>query len=301
MQKPLFHNLLLVLAFYCTGFLAQNSLDVNIPEKISAYSVHTLVISISKGDISSFSKYQIDVPENIIMKEGNGEGGHFSFEGRRAKYVWVECPKANTFTLSMILLAGDVKGKGNFEHVFYYIDGDAKKNISDAPMEVDFTEGTMNDTYRKALENKITKPSDVKAPVTVTAQLGTEASISQTKKLPEAPDKKSIPVTLSGTTSASGGDNNQPSYTQPNSSNTTPVSLSENREYRIQIGSFASKPQLSKYANLGKLSLIEENGSFKLMVGSYYNKDEALKKMEELKAKGHQGFIVSFINGVKVK
>jgi len=47
--------------------------------------------------------------------------------------------------------------------------------------------------------------------------------------------------------------------------------------------------------------VIEENGKFKLLVGAYPTKEEAVKKMEELKTQGHPGFVVLLINGVKAK
>lgn len=282
--------------------VAQNSIDVQIPEKLQAYSVHTLEIVIKKGAVSSFSKYQLDVPAQIIIREINGQGGNFSFDGKRAKYVWVECPKEDEFKVSFQMLVGDVKEKGVFEHRFYYIDGEVKKDISDAPMEVEFLAGTMNENYKKALENKLpaagniisNDPAPSKVPSTSTTN-----SVIVAKDI--QPEKTNISVPISGTVNLSGSSQTLTSVSQPNSSNTTPVSLSENREYRVQIGSFGSKPNFSKYPNLGKLSVIEENGVFKLMVGSYYSKEEAVKKMEELKTKGHQGFIVSFVNGVKVK
>lgn len=299
--------LLAVILLKSTGARAQYSLNHNIPEKLSAFSVHTVEIIIKKGPLASFSKYQIDVPENIIMKEGIGLEGNFSFDGKRAKYVWVDCPKTDEFTISMIMIVGDMKNKATFEHKFYYIDGEQKKEISDAPIEIEFTDGAVNEVYKNALAEKKLQPALSSTPAlneSLALQKGEPAKLVIEKKLPEpSPMKTTISTPVAGTVNLNSTEIsiNQVSTSQPNSSNTTPISLSENREYRIQIGSFASKPSLSKYSNLGKLSMIEENGAYKLMVGSYYQKEDALKKMEELKTKGHSGFIVSFLNGVKVK
>lgn len=246
----------------------------------------------------------MDVPDNIIIKELNGMGGNFSFDGKRAKYVWVDCPKEDEFKISFLMLAGDVKGKGIFEHRFYYIDGDLKKDIADAPMEVDFLPGTMNENYKKILGNKFQTAVN-KVPSILIAPKNSQESAVTRSISPQVsqtlPDKPYISIPLAGTINLSSGSQTVTSVSQPNSSNTTPVSLSENREYRIQIGSFSAKPNFSKYPDLGKLSVIEENGVFKLMVGGYFTREEAVKKMEELKKKGHSGFIVSFVNGVKVK
>ncbi len=52
------------------GITGQNSIDAAIPDKLAAYSTHTVEITIKKGPISSFSKYQLDVPINVTVKEG---------------------------------------------------------------------------------------------------------------------------------------------------------------------------------------------------------------------------------------
>lgn len=269
-------KLLYTLAFSAlfTVFSSQNSIDANIPDKLAAYSTHTIEITIKKGPISSFSKYQLDVPVNVTISEGISKDGHFSFENRRAKLVWVDSPKQDEFTVTMILSVGNATGQATFEHRYYYIDGDAKKEISDGPMYVEFIPGTPPaKTPTVAPVNEEPKKVNIVVPAAVVA----------------AANSTSVPASTIVST------------TVPNSSNTTPVSIPEVKEYKVQIASMATKPNLNKYSNLGKITVIEENGMYKVLAGGYKTKEEAVKRMEELKTLGHPGFVVCFVNGVKVK
>ncbi len=281
-------TLVLATASFCIS--SQNTLDANMPEKLATFSTHTLEITINKGPISSFSKYQLDVPDNVTVKEGTSQNGHFSFDGKRAKLVWVESPKTGEFTVSMVLIIGNASGKGNFEHRYYYIDGETKKEISDASMEVEFISGTATADYNLALNppKDPVKPSNVNTP-----------TITPPKN--EEPKKVSISIPPSNPVTTTAPTPTLTSSTLPNSSNTTPVSIPEVKEYKIQIGSFSSKPNFSKYGNIGKLSVIQENGVYKLMAGSFKTKEEAVKRMEELKTQGYPGFVVLFVNGEKAK
>jgi hypothetical protein len=272
-----------------------NSIDANIPDKLAAYSTHTIEIVIKKGPNSSFSKYQLECPPNVTIKEGISKDGNFSFERQIAKYVWVESPKTDEFTVTMIMEVGNASGQAMFQHRYYYIDGETRKEISDGPMHVDFTPGN-------PIANTPTKTVEPQKTATV-ASTPSVASIPQTTTQPvakEEPKKVNITIPVSTPTNTTATSNTVVSTTQPNSSNTTPQGI-EIKEYKVQIGSFDAKPSLAKYSNLGRLTVIEENGKFKLLVGAYLTKEEAVKKMEELKTQGHPGFVVLLINGVKAK
>jgi cell division protein FtsN len=155
-------------------------------------------------------------------------------------------------------------------------------------MHVDFTPGTPSKTEVKTEPVKTNTVASTPAATQPTAVTKTEE-----------PKKTNITIPVSTPTTAVVS-NTTPSTTQPNSSNTTPSSV-DVKEYKIQIGSFASKPSLAKYSNIGKVTVIEENGGYKVLAGSYPTKEEAVKRMEELKNQGFPGFVVCFINGVKAK
>lgn len=273
-----------------------NTIDANIPDKLAAYSTHTIDITIKKGQNSSFSKYQLEVPVNVTIKEGISKDGNFSFEKQIAKLVWVESPKTDEFTVTMIMEVGNTSGQAMFEHRYYYIDGETRKEISDGPMHVEFTPGTPRD--KTIAETKLIEPAKTNSTIstpTVASKTPT-TSIAKT----EEPKKVNITIPVSKTITPTSTVVPVALPTPTNSSNTTPQSI-EVKEYKVQIGSFGAKPSMAKYSNIGKVTIVEEAGIFKVLAGSFPTKEEAVKKMEELKAKGHQGFVVLYINGVKAK
>jgi len=266
-----------------------NSIEANIPDKMAAYSSHTIEITIKKGSNSSFSKYQLDVPANVTLKEGISKDGNFSFEKQQAKLVWVESPKTDEFTVTMIMEVGNASGQVMFEHRYFYIDGELRKEISDGPMHVEFTPGTPRD--KTIAETKNTEPVKTITPATTPTTAVTKT---------EDPKKVNITIPVSQTITPTNTVVPVAATTPTNSSNTTPQSI-EVKEYKVQIGSFGAKPSMAKYSNIGKVTVVEEAGIFKILAGSFPTKEEAVKKMEELKTQGHQGFVVLYINGVKAK
>ncbi len=278
-------RLLALFLLISSVFCAQNMIDANIPDKLTAYATYTVEIVIKKGSISSFSKYQLDVPPNVTVKEGINLDGYFTFENRRAKYVWVESPKVDEFKVTMIWAVGNATGQASFEHKYYYIEGESKKEIGDGPMFVDFLPGTPS-----------SKPVTETKTVTPTPQ----NTVTTTKNSEPKKENITIPVsTPSNTTVPS----NTLTSTSPSttSSNTTPISVLEVKEYKVQVASMNTKPNMNKYTDIGKVTVIEESGLYKVLAGGFKTKEEAVKHMDDLKAKGYNGFVVCFINGVKVK
>lgn len=77
---------------------------------------------------------------------------------------------------------------------------------------------------------------------------------------------------------------------------------SENElEYRVQIGSFVSKPNKSKFKGVRKLEITRESDLYKALVGSFDSRDEALIQKNELISKGFDAFIVTYKGGLRVK
>lgn len=286
---------------FLTGCYSQgsgNSIDADIPDKLAAYSTHTIQIVVKKGANSSFSKYQLECPPNVTMKEGISKDGNFSFEKQVAKYVWVESPKTDEFTVTMIMEVGNATGQAMFEHRYYYIEGETRKEIADGPMHVEFTPGTPQD--KTIATTKTVEPVKTNTVISTPSIASVPQKTTTPVKYNDDPPKKITTTIQPATNTNTTIPTNTVSTTQPNSSNTTPVGI-EIKEYKVQIGSFDTKPSLNKYSNLGKLTVIEENGKYKLLVGAYPTKEEAVKKMEELKGQGHPGFVVLLINGVKAK
>ena len=107
---------------------------INLPDSISTNSQLVFDIKINKGELSNFAKYQIDVPEGIVLEEVESRAGNFSYENKRAKIVWVIAPPDSEFVVRMKLISGPLTGPGVVQQKFYYIENGNRKE-SEAPVK----------------------------------------------------------------------------------------------------------------------------------------------------------------------
>jgi hypothetical protein len=256
-------------AFFC--FLVNvfpQGIILDIPEKCTAGNTYTIEISIQRNSFSTaFSKYYLDVPDGVTAKELNSINGSFAFEPtqKRAKIIWSETPAESLLKFSMMIeIDANAPEEAYFQQKYSFIEGEQKKEIVAEPVKI-----------------KILR--DAKSTDNLIAQINTPPKKAEYPK--QSPDVQKSKSDLSKNT------------------DTPDVNTSKNElknEFRIQILATAVKPtNLSKYEKLGKTSIYEEKGLYKLMVGSFSTKEDAKKKLNELKENGIDGFIVCFENGIK--
>ncbi len=91
---------------------------------------------------------------------------------------------------------------------------------------------------------------------------------------------------------------NQPEETTDNSNASE---VSDAVVFRIQVGAFGTKPLKAPYNSLGKVSIVNESGMYKVLVGSFSSKEEALQKRSQVIEKGFDAFIVTYKNGQRLR
>jgi cell division protein FtsN len=72
--------------------------------------------------------------------------------------------------------------------------------------------------------------------------------------------------------------------------------------FRIQIGAFSKKPNIDSYSNLEDIiAVTSDDGTTRVLTGSYSSFDQAAKEKVSLMLKGHnEAFIVAYKNGQRV-
>jgi len=136
MMKTL--NIFLALMFTALFGFGQVTVQTNFPASIAPNSNLLIELKISKGAIANFSKYQMDVPAGVTVTEGNSKTGNFSFEGNRAKIVWVSIPADAEFYVSFNMKIGATAGPGVFNQRFFYVEDNGKKEVELDPINVTF-------------------------------------------------------------------------------------------------------------------------------------------------------------------
>jgi hypothetical protein len=86
-----------------------------------------------------------------------------------------------------------------------------------------------------------------------------------------------------------------------NSTAAAPVVSDNGTVYRLQLGAFTQNPEKILYKHLGSINIVNENGMYKVLMGKYATREDALKRREELIARSFDCFIVTYKDGVRVK
>lgn len=257
------------LAFFC--FLVNvfpQGITIHIPEKCVAGHTYTIEVSIRRNSFSTaFSKYYLDVPDGIKVREYNSLNGSFAFEPtqKRAKIIWSETPAESLLKFSMILeITANASEEVYLYQKYSFIEGEQKKEIFADPLKIKVLPNAQTTDMQIAQINAIQKESEYPK-----QSPDMQKSISNPSKKIDSPDENKTQIELKN-------------------------------EFRIQILATSIRPtNISKYEKWGKTSIYEEKGLYKLMVGSFSTKEDAKKKLSEMKEHGLDGFIVYFENGIK--
>jgi hypothetical protein len=68
--------------------------------------------------------------------------------------------------------------------------------------------------------------------------------------------------------------------------------------YRIQLGAFKKRcPRKREFARIGTVDIVKENGWYKVLLGHFMSKDEAMIRQESVVAAGQEAFIAAYKDG----
>ena len=259
----------------------QVTLTTNLPSSLASGSTTDMEVKINKGSITNFAKYQMDVPVGVTIAESDSKSGNFTFENNRAKIVWVSVPGDAEFTLKFkVTVTASAPAEGAVIQKFYFLENGAKKEVEAEAINLALG-GSANP--KNISGSTTTKTEPVKTTPVATTPTKTEPAKTE--------PVKTTPV---ATTPAK----TEPVKTEPVATTPAVAGLI----YRVQLAASPTDPGKSKYAALGnKVEISKEDGSYKVLYGSYNTKEEGLKGFEEAAAKGFKGFLVKYQNGVRVK
>lgn len=143
---------------------AQVNIKTDIPNEIKANTEVTVEVKINKGLIKNYSKYQMEVPQGITVKELDNNSGTFSFENGIAKIIWAITPSDAEFGIKLVLTAEGVSGQKSIIQKYNYLEKGEKREIEIAPIVITVVDGSgiaaSTDTT-----SKISEGEDVKTQV----------------------------------------------------------------------------------------------------------------------------------------
>lgn len=148
--------------FYVLVSHSQITMQTNLPGVVNLNSEITFDVKINKGSFTNFSKYQLEIPQDIKIQEVDSRMGSFAAEEDRVKIIWVIAPNEPEFSVKLKLLSGTVAGQKSLVMKYFYMDADTKKEVEMKPYIVEVKEGASPsagyETNFVSLEQKPTIP-----------------------------------------------------------------------------------------------------------------------------------------------
>ena len=131
-----------LLAVTLGAMQAQVNIKTDIPSEIKANTEVTVEVKINKGLIKNYSKYQMEVPQGITVKELDNNSGTFSFENGIAKIIWAITPADAEFGIKLVLTAEGVSGQKSIIQKYHYLEKGEKREIEISPIVITVVDGS---------------------------------------------------------------------------------------------------------------------------------------------------------------
>jgi hypothetical protein len=111
-------------AFLLLGLFTSDTvlIENNTPAMIAPGVKSEVSVNVRKGDVQGFSKLELTLPDGFIATPGEIKGASFTFSGDKAKFVWMNLPEEEMFTITYFIesepgVQGAYEIKGTFSYV----------------------------------------------------------------------------------------------------------------------------------------------------------------------------------------
>jgi len=212
-------------------------------------------VTIEKGNMLGFAKYQADIPNGFKAENIESAGASFAFKNQKAKFIWMALPNESTFKISYKLVPiGAPSGNYTVNSTFSYVENDETRTKSIPTASFNYTS---DDTFVSNLkEDNPELPS------------GNETSATQ-----------EIEPTTTNNYTASTNTNDNTSVADNNPA-------ARNVKYKVQVGAGHQIIPMNyfrkKYNLTDKVTLELHEGWRKYVIGSYSVYKEARDKRNQV-------------------
>jgi hypothetical protein len=128
-------NLLVILTLQM--FPGNVSVKMDVPAQVNAGSEFEVRITLNKGDLDGFSRFQQNIPAGLSAISDQSSNADFTFTDKRVRLIWLRVPKNDEITVSYKVKV-DERLKGNFMlgGKFSYIDNNERKFVDVSAVSV---------------------------------------------------------------------------------------------------------------------------------------------------------------------
>jgi hypothetical protein len=125
--------------FLCLGLilpaviLAQAGISVklDIPGKVDAGKEFNVNVTIKKGTLEEFSRFQQELPAGLTASALNSGTADFSFDKQRLRFIWLKLPPQAEINISYKVMVDErLKGQFTIPGEFSYVEKDERKSLT---------------------------------------------------------------------------------------------------------------------------------------------------------------------------
>ncbi len=127
-----------VVVLFISIFQSANvSIRMDAPAQVTGGTEFEVRITLTKGDIEGFSRFQMDIPAGLTASSYISSNSDFTFSDKRVRMIWLRLPESNEFTFAYKIKVDErLKGMFTLDGKFSYIDNNQRKSVSLNPQTI---------------------------------------------------------------------------------------------------------------------------------------------------------------------
>ena len=115
-------------------FSGDVSMKMDVQSQINAGNEITIEVTLDKGNINGFSRFQMELPAGITASNISSANADFSFKDQKVRLIWLRLPSDESITFSFNIHCNELlKGTFDLAGKFSYIDNNERKNVDLQP------------------------------------------------------------------------------------------------------------------------------------------------------------------------